>query len=476
MRDSLHKRYFLATTILLLFSFVVLGGGMSLQGYNYSIKEKRDSLNNTAEQISNLTADLLTNYSARTQNTYNYLLDTMTDGGKLHVLVCSADGQVVITSDDTDRAYIGAYVSKNVMKKLVEKGYYSGVGNLGGLYKGNNYTVAVPVENTMGQHAGYVFVTTSMAFMRGLLYDILYMFLLSAALVFMLAAVFSYLTVRGMTKPIKRMSYAAKKFAQGDFSTRVQVNRSDELGELMLTFNNMADSLEKSEELRRSFVANVSHELRSPMTSIGGFVDGILDGTIPPDRQEHYLKIVSGEVGRLSRLVSRMLDITRLQAKDVSAESAWFDMCELVRRVIVGFENKLEEKELTLDVHLSSYKIDIFANEDMIYQAVYNLTENAIKFSAPGSAITVRMENKGGKLSFFIRNYGESIPADQLGCVFDRFHKTDRSRGNDREGLGLGLYIVKTIINQHKGDVGVESADGVTEFSFVLPTENKGKN
>lgn len=475
MKKSLMGKYFMVAASLILISFLILGGGLFWQAYNYSIGEKKQNLDDTATRISSLTADLLGSYNTVREQTFRFLLSTMTDGGKIHALICSTDGQVIITSDDSIGAFSGTYLNESIIEKLAKERYYSGMENLGGVYQGQNYTVGMPVKNTLGQDAGYVFVTTPVSSMRGLMYDISRMFLISSILVFLLAALLSYLAVRSMTKPIKLISTAAKSFAQGDFKTRVPVLSEDEIGELTQAFNNMADSLERSEELRRTFVGNVSHELRSPMTSIGGFVDGILDGTIPPERQEHYLQIISSEVKRLSRLVSRMLDITRLQAKDMSADSTRFDFCELVRRVIIGFESRLEEKHLRMDVQLSEYAIELFANEDAIFQAVYNLTENAIKFSYEGEVIVIHVSSRAGKLWFSIQNRGENIAPDELSCVFDRFHKGDRSRGNDKSGLGLGLYIVKTIVNQHKGDVGVRSANHITEFSFTLPLDNKAR-
>ncbi len=475
MKSKLLRKYFTAATALIMSSVLFLGGALCWQVYKYSIEEKQLFLVNKAEQIAEVTSSYLSAYSMFSQKSFEFFLTSVTDGGSIHVLICAQDGQIVMTSDDTDRAYMGMYLDEKIVEKVATERAYSAVGNLGGLYKGGNYTVALPVTNQLSRDVGYIFVTAPMSSMRELLYDVLHMFILSALTVLVLAAVLSYLAVKNMTKPIKQISSAAKKFAQGEFSTRVPVNRDDEIGEMMLAFNNMADSLERSEELRRSFVANVSHELRSPMTSISGFVDGILDGTIEVDKQEKYLTIVSNEVKRLSRLVSRMLDITRLQSKDVAADSTWFDMCELIRRVIIGFESRMEEKGLHMDVQLCEYSVKICANEDMIYQAVYNLAENAIKFSSEGGTISINLGKRGGRVYFSIKNQGETIPQDQLSAVFDRFHKTDHSRGNDKTGLGLGLYIVKTIINQHRGDVGVTSRDNQTEFSFIIPVEPKAK-
>ncbi len=474
MRQSLLYKYFLLSATLILIGFIILGGGLSLQVYKYSVGEKEHNLEQVALRVSNLTTDVMTQFSSIRQQTFQLLLSTMMDNGNLHAILCGLDGRVLVTSDSGDNAQ-NVYVQSNIVKKITDDGRFSGFGTLGGLYKGQNFTVGVPYRDTNGNVAGCVLVTTSMSDMRELLVDITRMFLISALLVFVFTAGLSFFAARSMTRPIKQISTAAKSFARGDFKVRVPVTSTDEIGELTCAFNNMADSIEKSEELRRTFVANVSHELRSPMTSIGGYVDGILDGTIPPEREHQYLEVISSEVRRLSRLVSRMLNITRIQAEDMSSGAVKYDFCEQVRRVIIGFDSRLEEKKLQLAVSFSADSIELFANEDSIFQAVYNLTENAIKFSEVGGTIAIDVSTHAGKLWFSIRNHGADIPADELPYVFDRFHKTDRSRANDKSGLGLGLYIVKTIINQHHGDVGASSLHGDTEFYFSLPLEQKGR-
>lgn len=455
----------------ILISFVILGGGLSIQVYRYSIGEKQQNLEQVANRISTVTTDIMSQFSSIHQSTFRILLSTMTENGKIHAVITDVDGKIIITSDENQKN-IGVYVNTPTVQKVIANNYFSGMSTLGGIYRGQNYTVGVPYYNAVGKLAGCVFVTTSVSDMNRLLFDISRMFLLSALLVFIIAAFLSFFAVRNMTKPIKMISTAAKSFARGDFKVRVPVMSGDEIGELTCAFNNMADSIEKSEELRRTFVANVSHELRSPMTSIAGYVDGILDGTIPQEREGQYLSVISGEVRRLSRLVSRMLNITRLQAEDMSSGAVRFDFCELVRRAIISFEARIEEQKLQMDVAFSEYSIEVFANEDAIFQAVYNLTENAIKFSAIGETVSIDVHTHAGKLWFCIKNRGAEIPEAELQYVFDRFHKTDRSRGNDKSGLGLGLYIVKTIINQHHGDVGVSSLDGETEFYFSIPLDN----
>lgn len=472
MKKSILTKYFLLISVLLLISFIILGGGLSLQVYRYSVGEKQRTLEHVATRVSTLTTNVLSQSSPMRQHTFQLLLSTMMESGNLHAILCDTNGKIFATSDNTPHS-VNTLVQQETVDKVVNKQYYSGFGTLGGLYKGQNYTIGVPYYDSAGRIAGCVFVTTSIADMRVLLFDILRMFLFSALTVFLLGAILSYFSMRKMIRPIRQISKAAKSFAHGDYTARVQNVGEDEIGELTHAFNNMADSIEKSEQLRRTFVANVSHELRSPMTSIGGYVDGILDGTIPPEREHQYLEVISSEVRRLSRLVSRMLNITRIQATDMSSDAQNFDFCEQVRRVIIGFDSRIEEKCLDIDINFANDSIMLFANEDSIFQVVYNLTENAIKFATESSVIAIEVATHAGKLWFSIRNRGETIPADELPYVFDRFHKIDRSRANDKSGLGLGLYIVKTIINQHHGDVGVSSLNGDTEFYFSLPLENK---
>ena len=219
----------------------------------------------------------------------------------------------------------------------------------------------------------------------------------------------------------------------------------EEVVDLANAFNTMADSLEKSEQRRQEFVANVSHELKTPMTTIGGYIDGMLDGTIPPEKQQHYMQIVSGEVRRLSRLVRNMLDIAKLQAMGVEeSRKTRFDLGEELSDVLITFEQKIYNKHLDVRVDLPDKPVWTRAERDSITQVIYNLIDNAIKFCPDGGRLALRL--------------------------FDRFHKADKSRSADREGWGLGLYIAKTIVGAHGGDIWATSENGVTQFNFTLPT------
>ncbi len=294
-------------------------------------------------------------------------------------------------------------------------------------------------------------------------------FIFTALVVVFIASILSSVTSLHLTKPLKEMAEATRKFAHGDFEVRVNTDgRRDEIGELAASFNSMAESLAKSEARRSEFVANVSHELKTPMTTIAGFADGILDGTIPPERHEEALRTISAETRRLSRLVRRMLDLSRLQSTETVTAQEPFDICETMARILVSLETKINAKELDVNADFPEEPLMVWGDSDAITQVGYNLLDNAIKFSRSGGQLGVSVTSKGNKAYISVRDEGDTIPPEELPLIFDRFHKTDHSRSVDREGVGLGLYIVKTILNNHKEDITVTSQDGLTEFIFTL--------
>ena len=265
------------------------------------------------------------------------------------------------------------------------------------------------------------------------------------------------------------MSKAARSFAQGQFDVRVPVTGRDEVAELTVAFNSMAQSMQSLETMRSSFVANISHELRTPMTTIGGFIDSILAGAIPPERQPYYLTLISGEVKRLSRLVTSLLDISRIQAGERKFNMQPFDVCEMARQILISFEQQIDEKRLDVEFDCSQDKLFVIADHDAIYQIFYNICHNAVKFSREGGRYRVRLVEQEKKVFVSVFNEGQGIKEEDLPFIFERFYKSDKSRGLDKSGLGLGMYIAKTVIDAHGEEIWVRSAWGQNcEFFFTL--------
>jgi signal transduction histidine kinase len=391
-------------------------------------------------------------------------------------VVCDESGTVVACSCSLQSCrHLGYQFSRDFLDEAGEKGNAFQNNLQIGCY-GDNRMAAVSLVRTKDGGVGYVVSSRSTREVSQRLGEAVRVNVLVVIAVLAFAAPVVWVITQRQMKPIKQMTAAARRMAHGQMDVRVDANDTDtaELNELALAFNNMAQALAKSEQKRQEFVANVSHELKTPMTTISGYMAGMLDGTIPPDQQPKYMAITAAEVKRLSRLVRSMLEISRIQDQGIPAERKRnFDLCQTVGEVLLSFEKQINDKHLEVDVNLPDLGARTLADPDAITQVVYNLIDNAVKFCPEKGELGLRVEEtKGGKYLVSIRNTGPTIPADELPLVFDRFHKTDKSRSADRDGWGLGLYIVKTIILGHEEDIYVTSRDGVTEFSFTMPKAN----
>ena len=455
---------------MVMFSFLILGTAFVFLGRSYVISEYRDNMVSNAEEVSHAAQALvrdgeLSNWDLR------MVISTLAQSTGNHIFITDTDGTIVSCScRNIACEHLGRSVGSAQLTQLRSDGKFNLITNLGGFYASPHYVVAQPI--TIGTDArviGYVFVATNSATIIDGWRTFVWVFLAASAAVMMIALLLSLVTSKRMAQPLDEMAVAAKKFAHGDFSARVTDDgRTDEVGALISAFNTMADSLETSEQRRNAFIANVSHELKTPMTTIAGFSDGILDGTIPPDKERAALQTISSETRRLSRLVRRMLDLSRLQSAESITAQEQFDVSEVMLRVLVSLENKINARHLDVDTQLPDGAVEVWGDPDAITQVCYNLLDNAIKFSDEGSTMGISITTKGGKAHVAVRNQGQTIPPDELAMIFDRFHKSDKSRSVDRDGVGLGLYIVKTILNNHKENITVTSQDGVTEFVFTL--------
>lgn len=276
-----------------------------------------------------------------------------------------------------------------------------------------------------------------------------------------------------VTKPLREISRAARDFSHGKYDTRVPVRGNDELAELAKSFNDLATVVQHREEMQNIFLSNASHDLRTPMTTIAGFIDGILDGAIPQDKQEYYLKIIKNEIKRLSRLVTSLLDISRLQSGERKFDMKPFNICEVVSQTVISLESQIEEKHLDVECDFEDFDLIVIGDKDAINQVVYNLCHNAIKFAKENGKYKITIKTEDDKVRVNVYNEGIGIPREEIPFVFDRFFKGDKSRGLDKTGAGLGLFISKTIILAHGEDLTVESEYG--EYCMFTFTLKKGK-
>lgn len=386
------------------------------------------------------------------------------------VFVSDANGSVLLTADNIEPGVIGSNIPTEFMSKLSYSGEQSFGGDLGGVFSSNHLIHTTPVYDADGVFVGAVFVCSPSQELDGLIETMVKTVIMSCLWVMLAALLAVYFISEKIIDPLKRMSKAAKSFAAGKFDVRVEVKGRDEVAELATAFNNMAASLANLEDMRRTFLANVSHDLRTPMTTISGFIDGIIDGAIPPEKHEYYLDVIRTEIRRLSRLVGNLLDITRIQAGERKFNKTAFDICEMARLILISFEQKIDAKKLDVEFECKKDKMMVYADRDAIYQILYNICDNAVKFSREGGKYRISILEKDKKVYTSVYNEGIGIPAEELPFVFERFYKSDKSRGLDKTGVGLGLYIAKTIIDAHDEEIWVKSVYGENcEFVFTLP-------
>jgi len=473
MRSTFSRTFFSAAMVLLM-AMLLIGTSFQALVREYLTDQAMESLKNDGNAISALASAYYTE-GVLDQEDFLVNLSFVSQVSQSDAVICNSSGQLILCSRAPfGCGHQGMMVSQEFLNEVFSTGCVTTTGIIQGLYEEERFVTAVPITDSYGIGVGIVIVSAPMEQVTRILQKISDTYLFISVLVVLLAVVIMSLVVRHQSKPLKDMAKAAHDFGHGNLNARVQVDAksSDEMQDLALAFNNMASSLQQSEYQRQEFVANVSHELKTPMTTISGFVDGMLDGTIPPERHNHYMQMVSDETKRLSRLVRSMLDISRLQDQDIPEEKKTrFDLQELVGQVLITFEQKIDAKKLNVDVDFPGHPTYTHAGPDYITQVIYNLLDNAVKFCPEEGELGVKIRAGSTKLYVSISNSGETIPPSELPLVFDRFHKLDKSRSR-KEGWGLGLYIVKTIVCRHGEDISVTSQNGITTFTFTLPMVN----
>lgn len=479
---SVFTKYISAFMGLVLLSFLLLAVILTSALSRYASDAKTSLIQTTARN----TVESIYAYMRLTGGNFNYLsqicqdelqlmFDRNAQNAEAVIFLTDTEGNVLLSSQTkTSNYYRADKIDPEIMTELYAGSEAYTYSTLGGLFKAPhvNHFFRIVHENSAGTEvdAGALFVSSATPQIASGVGAMSRTMLFATLWITLVALIATYLISERITRPLKEISRAAGEFAAGNFEVRVPVSGQDEIAELCETFNNMADSLARQEDLRNTFLANVSHDLRTPMTTIAGFIDGILDGAIPPDKQSHYLSLIAGEVRRLSKLVGSLLDVSRLQAGERKYNRTAFDICEKARQILISFEKSIEDKELEVEFLCDRDNMSVYADADAIHQVLYNLCDNAVKFSAERGTLRISIEARSKKLLVSVYNTGSGIPAEDLPYVFERFYKSDRSRGLDKTGTGLGLFIAKTIITQHGEEITVKSEEGrFCEFAFTLP-------
>lgn len=472
---SLYKRQLFMMVAIVFLSFFMLSAAFMMLSYRYIIAEKRDAMERNADYIASFTSEYI-QQSGSLDVYFRSYVATLASVSDSNVLLSDVDGDIIYASGGSSSDlsnYTDSRIPQRVLQQVLSSGSYNGLTNLDGIYSEKRYLAAYPFGIIFGGATipqGLVLVSSDTSSVSEMWRATATIFFFTAVTVLLIAVIASSITSSHQVRPLNEMAEAARKFGQGEFDVRVTgyENRCDEVGTLAEAFNSMAASLSKVETQRSEFIANVSHELKTPMTTISGFAEGILDGTIPPERERDSLEIIVSETRRLSRLVRRMLELSRLQSSERVAAQEQFDAAEILLRVLVSLETKITEKDLEVETHLPHGPVMVWGDPDAVTQVCYNLLDNAVKFASPKGLLTLKITTKAGKAYIAIGNQGETIPPEQLTHIFDRFHKADSSRSTHKDGVGLGLYIVKTLLNTYKEDIFVTSENGFTEFTFTL--------
>lgn len=474
MKLKLFKKYFLTTSVIIIFSFTAILMILSFVLNAYISKSRSSTLERACEEVVEYVDNAKADDTPLDKKNFYRQLSTLSDVCEADVFIADNSGNIIICG--CKEWYLEDSCEHSVVKilpsELEKKNGNENKLRLSrlGIYDVPHYVSAEKLFNKEGERFATVFATTPMVIVRQLLQSITRIFIFSAIIPIIIMFFAIYIITYRLTKPLKLMSEASKSMAKGDFSKRIPVMSDDEIGELSASFNMMTNSLARLEGMRKSFIANISHELKTPMTTIAGFIDGILDGTIETEKQEYYLKIVSDEVKRLSRLVQSMLSMARLESGEFTVKPELFDLGEMLFGIVLSQEQRIEKQKLEI-IGLDEIKsVSVNADRDLIHQVIYNLVDNAVKFTDFEGSIRFSLKKEGKKTVFTITNTGKGIPEQDLPFVFERFYKVDKSRSASKNSTGLGLYIVKTIVTAHNGTITVTSRENeFTTFKVTIP-------
>lgn len=469
MFKSILGRLFWTYATVLVLVFTSVSVSVAIFADRFIVSRHIDNIQRVADTIEYWTGTMqIEADDVRVKTSYRQVLKSWADFLNADIVITNNDGEVIAGTCSISTVP-DELVHTVLSGKMIEKR-----STFNGAYKKKVLVVGLPMEY-QGSIVGAMYFNTAVVSVRRAALEIFYMFLISSLFSILAASFLVYVQSKRISKPIVEINKTARDIASGNFDRRVAVTSADEIGQLASSFNFMADSIEALEDTRSEFISDVAHELRTPMTSISGFIGGILDGTVSADKQKEYLKIVLDESKRLTKMVNDMLEMSKMSSSEYKLDVTQFDLNELTRVCIISLGNRIDEKNLELDVDFESETLSVFADKDAIQRVVINLIDNAVKFSYPNTKVSIKTWTEDGRARFCVGNFGDGISGADLSNIFNRFYKTDKSRVNEKSGAGLGLSFVKNIMTLHKQSVWVESVDTkegssvkYTKFTFTL--------
>lgn len=478
-KGNLFRRYFGVSALVVLVGFMFLGFTMLLFNAAQWWQDKTDSLSRNAHNIAVNYAELQQSELSDEEREDLLLsaLDSTYSATLSEYFISDTEGHVIYCADENNNGgalcdiHSNMKISSANIEKAINGGYteYTTSDEFGM----GKFVVAEPVL-IAGETVGLVFAVEDavqgfLPYVSGIAQSLFYAICFSLVIIFILI----FFITRGIAKPLEEMQEVTEHYSKGEFQHKANESyKKRNFADFAKALNKMGSELAITEESRKSFVANVSHELKTPMTSIVGFVDGILDGTIPPEEEKKYLNIVSNEAKRLSRMVVSMLNLSKIEAGEVKLSPTEYDISAQIFETLLSFEKRIDEKHINIEGFEDMDNVKLRGDKDLIQQVIYNLLDNAVKFTPENGTIHVRAERTEHFTRVTIRNTGAGVKAEEISRIFERFYKVDKSRSFDTKGVGLGLYIVKTIINMHGGDIAASSKSGeYTEFLFEIPFE-----
>lgn len=466
MKRTLYLKFLLAYFLFAAFGFLVVGTFVSSMTFESCKRSKAESLYAEATQIADTYASDLYN-NETSIGTVHEQLEALSKYLSATIWIINPSGRLVIDSDKVLDADEEIYV-KNFDPTITGGSYYT-VGNFFNSFDDDEMSVFAPITANYKVQA-YVVIHTPMSAIRQTSDGLLNISYLMLVVIFLLSMIILIFFTELVYIPLKKITQATEQYAAGNMNYKFNVDSEDEMGYLAATLQYMAGEIARTEDDQKKFIANVSHDFRSPLTSIHGYLEAMIDGTIPPEMHGHYLQVVINETERLTKLTNGLLTLNNLSGKGMLIDKSDFDINKVIRDTAASFEGTCKDKMLAIELVLTGDIMLVNADISKIQQVLYNLIDNAIKFSHHDSVIKIETTEKYNKIFVSVKDTGIGIPKEDQKMIWERFYKSDLSRGRDKKGTGLGLSIVKEIIRAHGENINVISTVGVgTEFIFSLP-------